>query len=114
MTFITKVRTNSEARAHLEDWGFELCPRTLDLDARVLDPEVLCFGNGYRETVSPKADWGRTATTKPVLMAVPVNKWAIFFLDKNEAIVRNFCKVLTQQGPKMGMNYATPKVVFLR
>ncbi len=30
----------------------------------MLDPEVLHFGKNFTETVNPKADWGRTATSR--------------------------------------------------
>jgi len=113
LAYIKRVRDNPEAKAHLEDWGFEVCPFTMPLEGRILTPEVMCFGNNYRETVTPKADWGRAATTKPVLTAIPVTKWAIFYVDKNEKIVQNFCKCIQQQGIKMGINYSAPKPVKL-
>jgi len=112
-TYIRRVRENPEAKAHLEDWGFELCPYTIPLEARQLEPETIVFGAGQRERVSAKADWGRAATSKPVLTAIPVTKWAIFFLDKNAQIVQNFCKCMQQQGVKMGLNYSAPRVVKL-
>lgn len=72
------------------------------------------FGNNYREVVRPNADWGRTATTKMVLTPVPLNKWAIVFIEKNENIVKNFCKIMQQQGPKMGIPVSNPRVVKLK
>lgn len=103
-----------EAYAHLRDWGLRLQKETVILQARVLDAETLCFGQNYKEVVRPNADWGRSATSKCVLTPVPLNKWALLYLDKNEAIVRNFCKILQQQGPKMGIPVAMPKVIKLQ
>lgn len=111
--FVKNVLTNPEANAHLLNWGLTLTTDTLPLEARQLQPEVIHFGKNYRETVNPKADWGRAATTKEVLTPVPLKKWAIFFPDKSKAIVQNFCKVMQQQGPRMGIPIANPKVVAL-
>merc|ERR1719273_2757006 len=78
-----------------------------------MDPEILFFGKGYKERVNDKADWGRAATSKNVLTAVPLHKWAIVYLDKNDAIVRSFCKSMTQQGPRMGLQIALPRCIKL-
>jgi hypothetical protein len=111
--FIKRVTENEDAYSHLTDWGLNLSKETLVLQARKFEPETICFGKNYREVVRPNADWGRAATTKLVLTAVPLNKWAIIFVEKNETVVRNFCKILQQQGPIMGIPVATPKVIKL-
>ena len=48
--------------------------------------------------VNAKGDWGRTATSRPVLTPIALNKWAIFFVDKSKAVAQGFCKTLQQQG----------------
>ena len=83
------------------NWGLKLAPDTLNIMGRQMDPEILFFGKGYKERVNDKADWGRAATSKNVLTAVPLTKWAIVYVDKNDAIVRSFCKCMAQQGPRM-------------
>ncbi len=60
--------------------------------------------------VTPKADWGRTATGSPCLTPVPLKKWAVLFVDKSKVQVQNFCKIIQQQGPRMGIDIAMPKV----
>ena len=112
--FTKRVLGDANAHAHLRDWGLTLEPNTLNINGRQLDPETLMFGNNYREVVRPNADWGRTATTKMVLTPVPLNKWAIVFIEKNENIVKNFCKIMQQQGPKMGIPVSNPRVVKLK
>ena len=44
---------------------------------------------------------------------MPLNKWAVVYLDKNETVVRNFCKMMQQQGPRMGLQIALPKPIKL-
>ena len=77
----------------------------------MLPPERLVFGNRYEETASPKGDWSRAATSKPVLTAVNMNKWAIFLPEKSKQAVQAFCKALQQQAPRMGIQIANPKVI---
>ena len=109
-----RVTTNPDANQFLRDWGLTLDTKTVNAKGRILDPETICFGKNYREAVRPNADWGRSATSKNVLTAVPLNKWAIVFVEKNEMVVRNFCKILQQQGPKMGIPVTNPRVVKLK
>lgn len=111
--FVQTVKENQEANIYLTEWGLKLSDSTLPLEGRQLPPEVLHFGKGYKEQVNPKADWGRAATSKQVLTPVPLTKWAVVFVSKNQQIVRSFCQILSQQGPKMGINVAMPKVVGL-
>lgn len=111
--FVQTVKEHEEASIYLTEWGLKLNDSTLPLEGRQLPPEVLHFGKGYKEQVNPKADWGRAATSKQVLTPVPLTKWAVVFVSKNQSIVKQFCQVLSQQGPKMGINVAMPKVVGL-
>ena len=68
----------------------------------------------FREVVRPNADWGRAATTKHVLTAVNLTKWAILFAPKNENVVKTFCGTFREQAPKMGIQVANPRVVKLK
>jgi len=111
--FVESVNGNEVAKAHLSDWGLKLSAVTLGMEGRHLQPEMLFFGSNRRESAGLKADWGRAATNNPVLTAVPLSKWAIFFMNRNTTEVKEFCKVMQQQGPKMGINIANPKVVAL-
>ena len=72
------------------------------------------FGKGYKEVVNPKADWGRAATTKHVLTAINMSKWAILFTKKNENVVKNFCSAFREQAPKMGIQVSNPRIVMLK
>jgi len=111
--FVESVKENPEANIYLQEWGLKVSDSTLPLEGRQLPPEVLHFGKGYKEQVNPKADWARAATSKQVLTPVALAKWAVVFVSKNQPVVKSFCQILSQQGPKMGINVATPKVVGL-
>jgi len=65
----------------------------------------LQFGNNYKEEVTAKADWTRTATTRPVLTPVPVGKWAVIFFERNKTEVQRFCKTLIDQGESHNVKF---------
>ncbi len=64
----------------------------------MLDPEVLHFGGGHRESVTPRADWGRAAAGRSCLTPVDIARWAAVFVERDKGTVRNFCKIVCQQG----------------
>ena len=127
--FLKRVSECEAAMQLLNGWGLRLSPQPIPLEARQLAPETIFFGKGrrcvedkrsekkryligffFREMVTPKADWGRTATGSPCLTPVPLKKWAVLFVDKSKVQVQNFCKIIQQQGPRMGIDIAMPKV----
>ncbi len=60
--------------------------------------------------MSPKADWGRTATTRPCLTPVNLMKWGVVFPEKNKLIVQGFCKTMSQVASRMAIQISNPKV----
>lgn len=109
-SFLKRVSQCEAARQLLSGWGLTVAQETVPLDARQLAPEQIIFGGDFKETVNPRADWGRTATGRPCLTPVNLTKWAVFFVERNKPQVQNFCKVLQQQAPRMGIQIANPKV----
>jgi len=111
--FVDAVNRDPNAKKHLSDWGLTLNPSPLSVKGRVLSPEMIFFGNNRRESAGAKGDWGRATTNNPMLTPIALKKWAIFFLNRNQDAAKEFCKMLAQQGPKMGMNIVQPKVISL-
>ena len=113
-SFIKRVTTNQDAYQFLRDWGLKLSQNTVLTQGRTLDPETILFGRNYKEVVRPNADWGRAATTKHVLTAVNLTKWAVFYFQKNENSVKNFVTVFREQAPKMGIQVRKSTFVFIQ
>lgn len=110
--FIKRIKADPEAYKLLTDWGLDIADETLPLQARILSPETLFFGRGRQETIGPRGDWNRSATSS-VLTPINLTKWAILFWDKNKSSVQGFCNALQQNAKKMGITIANPKVVAL-
>lgn len=99
MKYIDVITKNEKAHSVLTDWGIRMDRNIVaPLQGRVLNPETLYFGNNYHEVVNAKGDWGRTATSKPMLTAIQLNKWAVLFDSKNGDIARKFSKLMMEQG----------------
>ena len=64
----------------------------------------------YVETVNPKGDWTRAATSQKVLTAIHIRKWVVFYPANCEADVKKFCMLLSKNAGKMGIEIAQPKV----
>jgi len=111
--FISILSENQESQYHLKKWGLSLSPETISLKARLLPPENIYFGKGIKEQVGHRADWGRSLTSNLVLTSVPLQKWAIFYLERNKAIVQNFCNIMQKQGRQMGFSIGKPKPISL-
>lgn len=107
--FIKRIKADPEAYKLLTDWGLDIADETLPLQARILSPETLFFGRGRQETIGPRGDWNRSATSS-VLTPINLTKWAILFWDKNKSSVQGFCNALQQNAKKMGITIANPKV----
>lgn len=110
--FIKRIKSNPEAYKLLTDWGLQITDTTVELQARIMDPETLFFGKNRQERIGPRGEWNRAATSS-VLTPVNLTKWAIVFPEKNKAVVQAFCKTMQSMAQRMGITVANPKVVAL-
>ncbi len=60
---------NEKAQKLLQDWNLKLPDTTVDLTARIVEPERVYFGNG-QSIQDANADWGRAASNNLVLSPV--------------------------------------------
>lgn len=66
----TQFPENERAQTLLTGWGLKVDSGTVDLMARVLDPEEIIFGDNVSHRGTQQADWGAAATRNNVLSAV--------------------------------------------
>lgn len=109
--FLASIRENQQAMELLNSWGLSLPEKTMALEGRVLKPATLLFGGDYKEVVGPKGDWGRTTTSKPVLKAVALQNWALIYPSREEQYAKKLCDGLMQNGRRMGLSIAKPKLI---
>ena len=46
--FVKRIKENADAHAQLTDWGLHMANSTVIIQSRVLEPETIMFGKGYR------------------------------------------------------------------
>ena len=111
---IGAIKKNESVIKLLDGWGLRLADKSFSTDARVMPPVTLEFGNGYTESVGPRGDWSRAATTKHVLSPRPLHKWTVVIPSKDESTAKSFVDMVRQQAKWMGISVWEPKVVTLR
>uniref|UniRef100_A0A1B0DD99 Uncharacterized protein n=1 Tax=Phlebotomus papatasi TaxID=29031 RepID=A0A1B0DD99_PHLPP len=111
--FLANVQECEAARKVLEEWGLELAPDVLALEARELGLETVNF-DGYQGSAGVSADFSRDATNKRVLTAVPLTDWAIFYVQRNREEARTFLDNMQRNAPNLGMNILQPQHVVLQ
>ncbi len=68
-----------QARDELESWGFQLDPRMIQMNGRILDREKILFGRNKSILANEEADWGREAVKEHVI--TPVCSVILLLLD---------------------------------
>jgi len=111
---IGAIKKNESVMKLLDGWGLRLADKSFSTDARVMPPVTLEFGNGYTESVGPRGDWSRAATTKHVLSPRPLHNWTVVIPSKDESTAKSFVDMVRQQAKWMGISVWEPKVVTLR
>ncbi|GFS54318.1 piwi-like protein 2 [Nephila pilipes] len=109
--FINNVRENPEARNCFKNWNVEVVERPVKLDGRVLPIETIYFGKGSSFSAGVTADWGRYAGTSNVLVPVHFVKWAVIYVKRDGAKVRDFVKMLRNITPQIGIDVREPQYI---
>lgn len=112
--FIKSVHGSKAASELLAKWNLKLDSEAVSFQGRVLEPISIFFGKNQMEKVSQAtADFSRSATSKPMLVAKSLIKWMLIFPAKQEQIVKGFFNVLKKEAKRLGMEVAIPERVVL-
>lgn len=106
--FIDNINRTPEAKACFENWNLQLDSTPVSLDGRLLKPETLILGGGKKIDAGPEADWGRQVTSNRVLVSVNFEKWLIVFTKRDAPRAIDFCKMLHNVCPAIGINVKDP------
>lgn len=81
--YLANIEKTPKAKEVLKDWGLKLENGTLDVLARVLDPETILFGHGIK-TYSENAEWNSVITKNVVLSPANIRRWYVFYTVRDE------------------------------
>lgn len=85
--YLNNVRQSERAQQILKDWGLELHSASIDLQARVVDPETIVFGKGAVFKCNEKAEFSNAAANNKILGPVDFENWVIVHTEKDARLV---------------------------
>ncbi|KDR12118.1 piwi-like protein Ago3 [Zootermopsis nevadensis] len=112
--FMKNIQENERAQTLLTGWGLKVDSGTVDLMARVLDPEEIIFGDNVSHRGTQQADWGAAATRNNVLSAVDLMGWMIVHCPRDTRCANEFAGMMWKIGPQMGIQVSKARIVSLR
>lgn len=82
------MNSNERAKKMLDNWGLRIDPLPVNLSARELKPEEVCFGDSKIISASKEADWNKGALLNPVITPININSWVIIYTQRNAQQVK--------------------------
>ncbi|KAI4463539.1 eukaryotic translation initiation factor 2c [Holotrichia oblita] len=108
--YVANVESCDKARKILLDWGMHIENATIDLNARILTPEIIIFGNGVRHQTDSKTDWTGQLSRNSVLGPVDLYAWTIVYAEKDSRVAHEFAENMTRLGKSLGMEIKKPRM----
>ncbi|XP_022914528.2 piwi-like protein Ago3 [Onthophagus taurus] len=102
------VAESEQAQKILADWGLKLKSANIDLNARILNNEVIVFGNNQQRPCDSKADFTRDAMRNPVVSPVHLRSWAVVFIDKDNRLANEYVQSTVALSNTLGMQISHP------
>ncbi|KAF5284570.1 hypothetical protein FQR65_LT02396 [Abscondita terminalis] len=112
-TFLDNIDNTPAAKQILSNWGLTIDNGTMDLLARVLQPELILFGDGVRDS-SEKADWNALVCKNKVLGPIDLKNWYVFYTVRDERYATEFGQTMVRLGGPMGMRIDKPQFYKLK
>lgn len=81
--YVDNISSCDKASKILSDWGMKINNATIDLNARVLTPEIVIFGDGVKHQTDEKTDWTGQLARNTVLGPIDVKYWVIIHTDRD-------------------------------
>ena len=111
--FLHRIKACTAARDELQKWGLSFDEEPAVLDGRIFPSEVVKVGNNTKFSSGPTADFSREVGRAPVLSAVDLQNWLLFFTKRDAAKARSFFSKLFEVCGKLGMRVMQPQFVEL-
>lgn len=110
--FSKRLLNEPKAKETLNDWGLQLNPRLVEVDARVLPPENIYVGNDKTYSAGPDVNWTRNLRENVMLFTASFTKWILIFPARNAQEAYMLSTEL--QKVSRGMHFAIPQPIIVR
>lgn len=88
--FLDQIHKSEFAVNQFSKWGLELAKKPIKLTGRNINKEKLILGNKIEKPINPNADFSGAVTKSPMIEAIKLKHWVIFYSAKDEKKVNNF------------------------
>lgn len=102
MIYMKSVNNSPEARQILANWGIKMAEAVIDLEARILPPEVIMFGRGASVGTDGGADWTRDNSKQACVEAIDITDWVIVHTTRDSQLARDLSSQFVQFSKTMG------------
>lgn len=107
--YIENINKNEKAKQKLLDWGLMLDSDPCKVTARILNKEIILFGQGKSFEIGPQADFSRNATSCQALEPTNLLNWVLVHVENDARVAESFEKNISQVSGPTGMRIAPRK-----
>jgi aubergine-like protein len=107
--YVDNINKHPEAKQKLTDWGLTLDSDPCQVTARVLNKEVVIFGQNKSFDIAPNADFSRNATSCEVLEPVNLQNWILIYTKNDSKTAESFENILMKVCGPTGIRCAPPR-----
>lgn len=109
--FNRRLKENEKVVQDLSSWNMRLSDSLVEFDGRVLNNEVIHFGNKYKVGAGKDADWTKSMRDHAMFSFGPLRTWAIVYFGKTKSEVNNFLNVLSRAASSLQFNITQPEMI---
>ncbi|KAM6954108.1 piwi-like protein 1 [Aplochiton taeniatus] len=109
--FVNNIHKNTEVQAEMTTWGLNFDNKLLNLAGRVLPAERIVQGTRSYEYNPWAADWSKEMRGVPLISALPLDNWFIFFTRRNAGEAQNLLQTLNKVSTPLGIRMQRPVMV---
>lgn len=81
--YLNNVKSSEKAQQILKDWGLELHSASIDLHARVLDPETITFSECAEFRCNEKAEFSNAVSNNKILGPIDFLDWVVVHTERD-------------------------------
>lgn len=113
-SFIENVNKTALAREVLAQWGLSLDPEPLKMTARMLDEQLIIFGQNKTCGSGQQAEFSRAATSSQLLEPIDIQNWILVYTHTDKKVADVFESTLLKVSGPTGMRISAARRVELQ
>jgi len=112
--FVQRFGNHRDVEVELARWRMRFSPQATEIEARVLQPEALQFGQGVIKQLNEKADWSGEMKSLQLLKTIDLINWVIIYPSAKTNAGKSFVKTYGEIMNGLGIRAQPPEEVSIR